>query len=64
MSVLVNLGTEMSIEGCAGRIDDLQIEIAKVEAKIDALSMAQMNRLHAADLISEVRDEASGQKSR
>jgi chromosome segregation ATPase len=32
--------TEMSIEGCTSRINNLQIEIAKLEAKIDALTMA------------------------
>jgi outer membrane murein-binding lipoprotein Lpp len=40
MSALVDRRTEISIDGCASRINDLQIEIAKLEAKIDALTMA------------------------
>jgi len=40
MRALVDRRIEMSIEGDESQIDDLQDEIAKLEAKIDALTMA------------------------
>ncbi len=40
MSALVDRRIGMSIEGYESRIDDLQDEIAKLEAKIDGLAMA------------------------
>lgn len=40
MSALADRRIELSIEGDERRIDDLQIEIAKLEATADALTMA------------------------
>jgi hypothetical protein len=47
MSALVDRRTEMSIEDCTSLVNNLQIEIAKLEAKIDALTMA-LNESRAA----------------
>jgi hypothetical protein len=64
MRALVERRIEMSIEGDKIRIDDLQDEIAKLKPRSTPSPWRSMKRVHGAGLASEVRDEASWQKSR